>query len=73
MVRVAAPGTDRLAVALEPDFAGGIAGQITAVGVGQQRTQMQGGGVLGDVDVNHHGGVVAVGAPGGLGVPAGLH
>jgi hypothetical protein len=31
-------GADRLAVAFEPDFAGGITGQILAVGVGQQRT-----------------------------------
>ena len=33
-------GTDRLAVAFEPDFTGGITGQILAVSVGQQWTQM---------------------------------
>ena len=29
------PGADDLAVTLEPDFAGGITGQILALGVGQ--------------------------------------
>ena len=65
-------GADDLAVALEPDFTGGVTGQVSALGVGQQRTQMQRGGALGHIDVHHHGGVVAVGPPRRLGVPAGL-
>jgi hypothetical protein len=48
--RAAQPAADRssrtsrpddLAVALEPDFAGGITEQIAALVVGQQRAQMQ--------------------------------
>ncbi len=34
------PGADGLAVTFEPHFAGGITGQVLAVGVGEQRTQM---------------------------------
>ena len=34
-------GTNGLAVTFEPDFAGGITGQVAAFGVGEQRTQMQ--------------------------------
>src|SRR4029079_8620773 len=32
-----ASGAERLAVAFEPHFAGGVAGQVLAVGVGEQR------------------------------------
>ena len=35
------PGADGLPVAFEPDFTGGITGQVSAFGVGEQRTQMQ--------------------------------
>ena len=38
-----AAGADDLAVALEPDFAGGVTGQVSAFGVGEQRAQMQRG------------------------------
>src|SRR5215204_325561 len=34
-------GADDLAVAFEPHLTGGITGQISAVGVREQRTQMQ--------------------------------
>ena len=34
-------GADDLAVTFEPDFAGGITGQVSAFGLGEQRTQMQ--------------------------------
>ena len=34
-------GADELAVTFEPDLTGGIAGQVSAFGVGQQRAQMQ--------------------------------
>ncbi len=37
---------DRLTVAFEPHLAAGITAQILALGVGQQRTQVQGGGAL---------------------------
>ena len=68
-----APGADGLAVALEPDFAGGITGQVAAFGVGEQRTQMQRGDAICHVDMHHHGGVLPVRAAGHVGVPAGLH
>ena len=35
------PGADDLAVAFEPDFAGGVTGQELPLVVGQQRAQMQ--------------------------------
>ncbi len=41
------PGADDLAVAFEPDLAGGITGQVLAFGVGEQRTQMQRGDAVG--------------------------
>ena len=44
------PGTNDLAVAFEPDLTGGITGQVAAVGVAEQRTQMQGRGTLFNVD-----------------------
>ena len=65
-------GTDGLAVTLEPDFTGGITGQVSAFGVGQQRTQMQCRGFLLNIDMHHHGGVLPVRAAGRLGVPARL-
>ena len=67
-----APGADDLTVTFEPHFTGGITAQVLAFGVGEQRTQMQRGGALGDVEVGHHGGVLPVRAAGGLGIPAGL-
>ena len=67
-----APGADRSAVAFEPHFAGGITGQIAAVVLAQQRTEVQGGRARLDIDVHHHGGVLAVRAADGFGVPAGL-
>ncbi len=66
------PGAEELAVAFEPGFAGGIAAEVAALGVRQQRTQMQCGDAVLDIDVHHHRGVLAVGAAGRLGVPAGL-
>ncbi|VBA33669.1 hypothetical protein LAUMK191_04170 [Mycobacterium attenuatum] len=38
-------------MALQPDFTGGITAQVLAFGVGQQRTPMQRGGALFDVEV----------------------
>ena len=35
------PRADRLPVAFEPHLTGGITGQVAAIGVGQQRPQMQ--------------------------------
>ncbi|BBZ42539.1 hypothetical protein MCNS_56020 [Mycobacterium conspicuum] len=67
-----APGADDVAVAFEPDLAGGIAGQFLAFGVRQQRPQMQGGGFLLHIDVHHHGGVLPVRAKGRLHIPARL-
>jgi hypothetical protein len=66
------PRADGLPVAVEPDFAGGVTGQILSLGVGQQRTQMQGGGEVFDVQMHDHGGVLPMGAAGGVGVPPGL-
>ena len=34
-------GADELPVAFEPHLAGGITGQVLAVGIGEQRSQMQ--------------------------------
>ncbi len=67
-----AAGTNGLAVALEPDFAGGVTREVGAFGIRQQRTQMQRRDSLLDVDVHHHRGVLPVRASGRLGVPAGL-
>ena len=50
----------------------GVAEQVLAVGVGQQRTQVQGGEALLEVEVHHHGGVLPVRAPRHVGVPPGL-
>src|ERR1700742_4059387 len=65
-------GANDLAVTFEPDFAGGITGQVSTFGVGEQRTQMQCRSTLFDVDVHHHGGVLPVRASRRIGVPAGL-
>ena len=70
--RVVRPGADGLAVTVEPDFTGGITGQVSAFGVGEQRAQMQCRGFLLDIDVHHHGGVLPVRAARGFGVPARL-
>ena len=66
-------GADDLTGALEPDLTAGITGQIAAVGIRQQRTQMQRRGALLHIDVHHHGGVLPMGPARRLGVPAGLH
>ncbi len=63
-------GADGFAVALEPDLTGGITGQVLAFGLREQWTQMQRGNAALDVKVCHHGGVLPMGAAGGLGVPA---
>ena len=65
-------GADDLAVTLKPDFIRGITGQISAFGLGEQRTQMQRGGARGNVDVYHHSGVMPVWPPCRLGIPSGL-
>ena len=67
------PGADGLPVAFEPGFTGGITGQVSAFGVGEQRTQMQLSGFVLDIQMHHHGGVLAVRSAGHLGVPSGLH
>ena len=66
-------GTDDLTVTFEPDFTRGITGEVLAVGVGEQRTEMQCRDALSDVDVHHHRGALPVRAPGRLGVPAGFN
>ena len=63
-------GTNDLAVTFKPDFARGIARQVSAFGVGQQRTQMQCRSALLNVDMHHHGGVLPVWPAGRLGVPS---
>ena len=40
------PGADELPVTFEPHFTGGITGQVSAFGLGEQRTQMQRSGAL---------------------------
>jgi hypothetical protein len=58
--------------ALEPNLAGGITGQVPTFGIGEQRTQMQRGDALLDIEMDHHGGVLSMRAAGGVGVPPGL-
>jgi len=67
-----AAGADGLAGPFEPHSTEGITGQILAFVVGQQRTQMQRGSALFNVEVHHHRSVLAMRAAGGLGVPARL-
>lgn len=67
-----AGGADDLAVALEPHLKGGITQQISAFVLRQQRAQVQCCGVLLNIEVRHHGGVLPVGPAGGLGVPSGF-
>ncbi len=43
-------GADDLTVTFEPDFTGGITGQVSAVGLREQRTQMQRRGALLNVE-----------------------
>src|ERR1700728_3691825 len=64
--RGGATGANSLAVTFEPDFAGGITRQVSTFRVGEQRTQMQCRSALLNVDVEHHGGVLPVGAAGPL-------
>jgi hypothetical protein len=65
-------GADDLAVTFKPDFTSGITGQVSAFGVGEQRTQMQRRGALLNVDVHHHRGVMPVWPAGRLIVPSSL-
>ena len=62
-------GADDLAVAFEPDLAGGIAGQVASLGLAEQWSQMQRRGVLRHIDMHHHGCVLSVGSAAGLRVP----
>mgnify|MGYP000252262927 CR=1 FL=1 len=55
-----APGADELPAAVKPHLAGGITGQVAPIIVGQQWSQVQGGGALCEVEVYHHGGVRTV-------------
>ena len=66
-------GADDLAVTFEPDFTGGITGQVLAFGLREQRTQMQRCCALLYVDGRHYSGVMRVRPAGHLGVPPGLH
>jgi hypothetical protein len=68
----ASSGADRFAVALPPGLEGGVAEQVSAFGIGEQRAQVQCGGSVLDVEVHHHGGVLTVRAASGLAVPAGF-
>ena len=56
-------GTNDLAVTFQPDFTRGITRQVSAFGLGQQRTQMQRRSALLNVEVHHHRGVLPVGPP----------
>jgi hypothetical protein len=67
-----APGADDLAIAFEPHLAGGVTRQVSAVGVREQRTQMQRRDAALEVDVHDDGGVLPVRAADGVGVPAGF-
>ncbi len=66
------PGADDLPATFEPDFTAGITAQVSAFSIGEQRTQVQRGGALLDIEVHHHRGVLPVGAAGRLDIPAGL-
>ena len=66
------PRADDLPVTFEPHLTGGITGQVSAIGLGEQRTQMQRSDALLDVEMHDHGGVLPVGPASHLGVPAGL-
>jgi hypothetical protein len=66
------PGTDGLPLTFQPHLTGGITGQISAIGVGQQRPQMQSGDLVLDVQMHHHRGVLPVRPGSHLGVPAGV-
>jgi hypothetical protein len=59
-------------VAFEPYLEGGVAQQELAIGVAQERSQVQRRVLLLDVHVGDHGGAVSVRAPRHLGVPAGI-
>src|ERR1700759_3178770 len=65
-------GANDLAVTFKPNFTCGITRQGSAFGVGEQRTQMQGGGALLNVDMHHHGRVLPVWTARRLGVPSSL-
>lgn len=62
---------DHHALAFEPDLAGGIAGQVPAVGIGEQWTQMQGRDAALEVDVHDHGGALPVRTGSHIGIPPG--
>ena len=55
-----AAGTDDFTAAFEPDLASGIAGQVLAFGVGEQRAQMQRSDPFLDVQMHHHRGLLPV-------------
>jgi hypothetical protein len=63
------PRADHPAVAFEPDFAGRVAGQVAALVIEEQRTQVQGGDPALEVDVHDHRGALPVRAASHLGVP----
>ncbi len=67
------PGPNDLTGAFEPHFSRGITGQVAALGVAEQRTQMQCRNMLFNVDMHHHGGVLPMRAASHLGVPPRLH
>src|SRR5947209_20515019 len=66
------PGPNDLAMTLEPHFTRGITRQVSTFGVGEQRTQMQCGSALLNVDMHHHGGVLPVCPAGRPGMPTSL-
>src|SRR6476620_2015146 len=63
---------DDLAVAFEPDLAGGVAGQVAALVVGEQRSQVQGRDARLEVEMHDDGGALPVRTAGSFGVPAEL-
>ena len=56
-----AAGTDGLAVAVEPHLTRGVTRKVLALGVGEQRSQMQLRDTVFDVEVHDHRGALPVG------------
>ena len=64
---------DHFAVAGEPHFTGGIAGQILPLGLGQQWAEVQCADLPVDIEVHHHVGALSMGPALNLAIPSGLH
>ena len=60
---------DDLAVAFEPHLTRGITQQVSAIRIGEQRTQMQRRDLVLDIKMHHHGGAMPMRAARRLGIP----